>query len=155
LIVYSQTGHTLSVAIKLKAALAGAGHAVSLEQIELAGRIRPGQTDVTLTASPAIDGYDALVLGAPTWGGTMASPMAGYLAQIDSLGGKTVALLVTGLFPAGWGRNQALAQMQEACEAKGATVIGAGSVGWLSFRRRRQIDELVAQLTSQLGTTPT
>jgi flavodoxin len=128
LIVYSQTGHTLAVAQELEAALAEAGHTVALEQIEPTGRVGPGQTDVTLAVSPAIDGYDALVLGASTWGATMASPMAGYLAQIDSLEGKTVALLVTGALPAGRGRNQTLAQMKEMYEAKGATVAGTGSV---------------------------
>jgi multimeric flavodoxin WrbA len=146
LIVYSQSGHTLKVARALEAALAEAGHDVALEPIETVGLTRPGLTDVPLEATPEIDGYDALVLGTPTWGGAMASPMATYLAQLDTLAGKPVACLVTGFFPAGWGRNQTLAQMKEVCQGLGATVVGTGSVGWLSFRRKRQIEEVVAQL---------
>ena len=147
LLIYSQSGHTLAVARALETALAQAGHSATLEQIEPAGQVKPGQTDVSLRAKPEIEGYDALVLGAPTWGGQMAAPMASYLTQLDSLEGKTVACLVTGIFPAGWGRSQTLAQMKETCEAKGAAVSGAGSVGWLSFRRKQQIAETVAQLS--------
>ena len=145
-IVYSQSGHTLKVARALESALAEAGHEVTLESIEPVGLTKPGLTDVALQATPAIGGYDALVLGTPTWGGAMASPMATYLAQLDTLANKPVACLVTGFFPAGWGRNQTLVQMKEVCEALSATVVGTGSVGWLSFRRKRQIAETVAQL---------
>ena len=92
-------------------------------------------------------GHDALVFGTGVWGGAMASPIASYLAQLDSLEGRRVACLVTGFFPANWGRNQTLAQMKAVCEAKGATVIGSGSVWWPSFRRKQQIAETVAQLS--------
>jgi multimeric flavodoxin WrbA len=146
LIVYSQSGHTKKVARALEAALAEAGHDVTLEPIEPVGLTRPGLTDVPLQATPEIAGYDALVFGTPTWGGAMASPMATYLAQLDTLADKPVACLVTGVFPANWGRNQNLAQMKETCENLGATVVGTGSVGWWSFRRKRQIEEAVAQL---------
>jgi hypothetical protein len=67
--------------------------------------------------------------------------------------GKRVACLVTGVFPAGWGRNQTLAQMAETCASKGAAVCGSGSVGWWSLGRRRQITEAVDSLTSCLEQT--
>jgi flavodoxin len=146
LIVYSQSGHTKKVARALEAALSKADHEVTLEPIEPVGLTRPGLTDVPLQATPETEGYDALVLGTPTWGGAMASPMATYLARLDTLAGKPVACLVTGFFPADWGRNQTLAQIKETCEGLGATVVGTVSVGWLSFRRKRQIEESVAQL---------
>lgn len=148
LIVYSRTGHTLSVAEKLAEALSAAGHTAALEQVEATGRPRPGVTDLPLDAAPPIEGYEALVFCAPTWGGTPASPMASYLAQLPSLEGAPVACLVTGFFPPGWGRNQALAKMQETCEGKGATVRGAASVGWLSLRRKRQTAKVVDELAS-------
>lgn len=74
--------------------------------------------------------------------------MAQYLEHIDSLEGKRVACLVTGLFPPGLGRNQALAQMEAVCESKGATLCGSGSVGWLSLRRKRQIASTVESLAA-------
>ena len=151
IIVYSQTGHTLSVAVKLQEALSAAGHAVNLEQVKTAGPVRPGAANVTLETQPEIDRYDALVFGSPVHGGVPAPAMASYLEQIASLQGKKVACLVTGVFPAGWGRNQTIAQMVKICESKGATVCGSGSVGWWSLGRRRQIAAVVDDLAGCLG----
>jgi hypothetical protein len=107
----------------------------------------PGVENVSLVSRPEIDAYDALVFGTCVQGGTPAPPMASYLEQLGSLEGKNVACLVTGVFPAGWGRDQTLAQMRAACESKGAEVCGSGSVGWWSFRRGRQIAEVVDHLS--------
>jgi flavodoxin len=147
IIVYSQFGHTLSVAVKLQEALSGAGHKVNLEQIEAFGPVSPTATSVPLKTKPAIQGYDALVFGASVRGGVPAPPMASYLEQLTSLQGKKVACLVTGFFPAGWGRNQTMARMVEICESKGATVCGTGSVGWFSLRRRQQMAGVVRDLS--------
>jgi flavodoxin len=130
LIVYSRIGHTLSVAARLEQALSAAGHTVNLEQVEAAGPVRPGATDVSLKTVPETAGYDALRFGTSVQGGTLAPPMASYLEQVPSLQGVPVACLVTGFFPPGWGRNQTIARMVEICESKGATLCGTGSVGW-------------------------
>jgi flavodoxin len=150
IIVYSRTGHTLSVAVKLEEALSAAGHTVNLAPVEAAGPVKPGATDVPLKTRPAIEGYDALVFAAPVWGGRPAPPMAAYLEQLPSMEGTQVACLVTGFFPPGLGRNQALARMTETCTAKGATLCGTGSVGWLSLNRKRQIARVVAGLSRRL-----
>ncbi len=147
IIVYSQTGHTLSVAATLKERLSSTGHGVTLEQLETVGPVKPSAKSAELSTKPAIDTYDTLVLGSPVWGGTPAPPMLSYLEQVPSLQGKEVVCLVTGLFPPGWGRNQAIAQMKEICESKGATVCGSGSVGWLSLGRKRQIVKVVDRLS--------
>jgi flavodoxin len=140
IMVYSQTGHTLSVATKLQEALSAAGHEVHLEPV------RPGATDAPLETVPEVAPYDALVFATPVRGGTPAPPMASCLEQIPSLEGKRVACLVTGVFPAGWGRNQTLAQMAETCTSKGATMCGSSSVWWWSLRRRKQIAAAVDDL---------
>ena len=149
LVVYSQTGHTLSVVMKLKEKLSAAGHAVTLEQLETAGAVGLGAASAELKTRPAINVYDALVFCAPVQGGVPAAPMASYLEQVASLEGKRVACLVTGFFPAaGWGRNQTIAQMKAVCEAKGATVCGAGSVGWFTLNRKSQISQVVDSLSA-------
>lgn len=147
IIVYSKTGHTLSVAVQLQEALSAAGHTAALKRIEAAGPVSPTATHVPLKTRPEIAGYDALVFGAPVWGGAPAPPMASYLEQLASLQGIQAACLVTGIFPPGWGRSQTLARMQEICESKGAALCGSGSVGWLSFRRKRRIAEVVQDLS--------
>jgi flavodoxin len=145
-IVYSLTGHTLSVAVRLKEKLSAAGHTVNLERVEVSGPARPGATNVQLKTKPEIDSYDALVFGSPVWGGSPASPMTSYLEQVTSLQGKKVACLATHLFPPGWGGNRTIKRMKEVCESKGATVCGSGSVGWLRLGRRQKIADVVDNL---------
>jgi len=110
IIVYSRTGHTYSVARKLEEALSATGHTVTLERVETARPVSPGAfaENVPLKTIPTTGGYDALVFGAPTRGGTPAPPMASYLDQLPSLEGVPVALLTTGIFPAAWGRDQTI-----------------------------------------------
>ncbi len=144
--VCSRTGHTLSVAVQLKEKWAAAGHAVTLVELEPVGPVSPSATRVELKTRPSVASYDAVVFAALVQGGVPAPPMRGYLEQIPSLAGKRVALLVTGFFPAQWGRNQAMAQMSDICAAKGATICGSGSVGWFSLNRRQQIAQAVDSL---------
>ena len=148
IVIYSETGHTLAVAKKLKETLAASGHKVTLERVEAVGPVSPAATHVTLKTRPETEPYDVLVFGTGVRGGQPAPPMASYLEQLPSLQGKQVACLATGFFPvAGWGRDQTLARMKEVCEAKGAIVCGSGSVGWFSLSRRRQIVEVVEALS--------
>ncbi len=150
IIVYSHTGHTLSVARKLEKRLAADGHDVTLEQLETAGPVDLSATTAALKTKPPIDAHDALVLGSPVNGGRMSAAMKSYLDQIPSLAGKRVAILLTHFFPSAWGANQTIEQITEVCESKGATVIGSGDVRWFSLRRKRRIAEAVESLSDLL-----
>jgi len=150
MIVYSHTGHTLAVAERLKERLSAIGHRVTLERLETLGPLSPSAERVELKTKPFVGGYDALVLGSPVRGGRMSAPMRSYLEQVPSLEGKKVACLVTGFFPAAWGRNQTLTEMEEACESKGAEVCGSESVGWFNLRRHRQISKVADRLSGLL-----
>ena len=88
------------------------------------------------------------MLGCPVQGGLPAVPMMSYLEQAASFQGKKVACLVTGFFPAGWGRNQTIARLEQICESKGADLCGSGSVGWFSLTRGRQIANAVDSLSA-------
>ena len=147
IIVYSRTGHTLSVVTKLKERLSANGRTVDLEQVEIYGLDRPGVMDVRLKTKPRTDTYDALVFGSPVRGGDMPPAMTSYLEQVTSLQGKKVAFLVTHFFPPAWGANQTIAQMKSICESKGATVCGSGDVGWPRLRQTRQIVDVVDRLS--------
>lgn len=147
IIVYSQTGNTYSVALKLKEKLAAVGHAVTLERIEVAGEVTPGKP-VQFKMLPDAGPYDALIFGAPVQAFSLCQPMSGYLKQVASLQGKKVACLVTQGLPYAWlGGNRAIRQMSRLCEAKGATVCGAGIVNWMNKRREQQIADVVDQLS--------
>ncbi len=146
IIVYSQTGNTYSVATRLKEKLAAAGHTVTLERIEVIGKVAPGKP-VQFKTLPDAGKYDALVFGAPVQGFSLCWPMLGYLEQIASLQGKKVACLVTEAFPYPWmGGNRAVRQMKRLCESKGATVCGSGIVNWMNKSREQQIVQVVDRL---------
>ncbi len=149
IIIYSVSGHTLSVAAELEKKLSVAGHTVTLERLETEGPPTLRSESAPLKTKPAVASYDGLVFAAPVRGGVPASPMTRYLEQIPSLQGKPVDCLVTGFFPvAGWGRDQTIAQMCEICESRGATVRGSGSVGWFGLGRGRRIAQLVDSLSA-------
>jgi len=147
MIVYSQTGNTHSVATKLEEKLAAAGHAVTLERIEVTGEVQPGKP-VQFTTLPDAEEYEALVFGSPVHAFSLCQAMVDYLEQVASLQGKKVALLVTEAFPYPWlGGNRAVRQMKRACESKGAIVCGSGIVNWMKKRREQQIVEVVDGLS--------
>lgn len=144
IIVYSQTGHTYSVALRLKEKLAAAGHVVTVERIEV--KVTP-RGRVQFQTLPNVEPYDALVFGAPVHAFSLCRPMLGYLTQIPSLQGKKVACLITQGSPYPWmGGNRAIRQMKGICESKGAMVCGTGIVTWMSKNRERQIGEVVDRL---------
>jgi menaquinone-dependent protoporphyrinogen IX oxidase len=147
IVVYSQTGHTLSVAMQLKEKLSAAGHAVNLERVEAAGPVGPAETGIRLKTKPEIDAYDGVVFGSPVIGGAMPPAMSSYMAQITSLQDKKVACLVTHFFRPAWGADQTISQMTDICESKGATVCGAGNVRWFQLRRKCKIAEVVEDMS--------
>jgi len=147
MIVYSQTGNTHSVALKLQEKLSAAGHAVTLERIEVIGEVEPGKP-VQFKTLPDAAPYDTLVFGSPVQAFSLCQAMVDYLKQVAPLQGKKVACLVTQAFPYPWlGGNRAVRQMKRLCESKGATVRGSGIVNWMKKRREQQIVEVVDRLS--------
>jgi len=148
MIIYSQTGNTYSVAMKLKEKLSAAGHSVDVERLKVVGGYRPGMKDIRFETLPNVGQYDALVFGAPVEAFSLSPVMTSYLKQIASLQNKKVACLVTQAFPYPWlGGNRAIGQMRKICEPKGATVCGSGVVNWMSSRRDQKITEVTDRLS--------
>ena len=146
MIVYSHTGNTWSVAQKLEAKLSAAGHAVTMERIEVTGEVEPGKL-VQFVTQPDPAPYDALVMGAPVMAFSLSPVMNQYLKQVAPLEGKKVACLVTEAFPFAWlGGNRAVRQMTRLLSAKGATVTGSGVVNWMKKRREQQSVEVTDKL---------
>ena len=148
IIVYSQTGNTLSVAKKLEERLAAAGHSATLEEVTVAGGRKSGDRDFRLEALPDAGRYDAIVFGAAVETFFLSPVMTRYLKQVGSLQGKKVACLVTQFFPYPWmGGNRAIRQMRKLCEAKGATVLGSGVVNWAKSRREKTTTRAIDRLS--------
>lgn len=146
IIVHSQTGNTLSVAKELKKVLLGAGHSVSIEKMIAVHDREQDFRKVKLIIIPQHSSFDALIFGAPVRGFSLSPVMKAYLSQIETLQGKKVECFVTEFFPFPWmGGNQAIRQMKEICESKGAEVIETGIVNWSSRSRNDKIDYLAKE----------
>ena len=152
IIVYSQTGNTLSVAEKLKEKLAAEGHTVVLEQVTIAGGRKSGDRAFQLETRPDVAQYDVLVFGSAVEAFSLSPVLNSYLAGVDSLQGKQVACLVTQSFPYPWmGGNRAIRQMRRICESKGATVCGSAIVNWAKCRRAKTTAQAIEGLTRALA----
>ncbi|TYB96678.1 MAG: flavodoxin/nitric oxide synthase [Kosmotoga sp.] len=133
IIVYSKTGHTLSLVNKLKDKLDSLGHDTTLAKLG--------------TSEPDISKYEGLVIGTPVHGGSPAEAVKDYLEKLPSLEDKKVVCLATSFFPAALGRNQTLKYLKEKCEEKGAEVCGSGGISSLSFGKKKKTEELVEKLS--------
>ena len=148
IIIYSQTGNTNSVALKLKEKLYADGHSVDIEQIEISGELGPRATNFQLKTKPDVDKYDALVFGAPVQAFSLSPAMKSYLTRMTSLKGKKVACFVTKQLSFSWtGGNQAINKMEKICKSKDGEVCGSGMVIWSSKRRDQKITEVIDRLS--------
>lgn len=137
-IVYSQTGNTLSVAKKLEEKLAAAGHSVKLERVTVVGERKQGAREFQLEELPDVGTYDALVFGSAVEAFSLSPVLTEYLKQVGSLQGKRVACLVSQQFPYPWmGGNRAIRQMRKLCQSKDATIVGSAVVNWAKSRREK------------------
>lgn len=149
IIVYSQTGNTLSVAEKIAESLSLKGQAVELLNVETESA-GPGPGSRTrLRSAPDVAPFDAIIFASPVQGFSLAPAMKAYLSQIGDLSGKKIHCFVTQHFKKAWmGGNRAVSQMSSVCKSKGGSIISTGIVNWSSDKREQQIEEIVAALSA-------
>lgn len=148
IIVYSQSGNTLSVAQKLEEVIKSAGHTVNIARVE------PVSEDARspLKSAPDITPYDAVIFASSVQAFSLAPVMKLYLSQISDKTGKQASCFVTQHFKRKFlGGNRAVRQITAACKAKGIEVICSGVVNWSSDIREKQIDDIVTRLSSIYG----
>lgn len=146
IIIHSHTGNTLSVAEKLKYALAAKGHTVQLERVTAVNE--DPRAKVRLKSIPDITAYDTFIIGAPVRAFSLSPVMKAYLDQIPEIQGKKVACFVTEHFPKPWmGGNHSVHQIIHAIRKKGGEVIDKGVINWSGKIREEQINEVVARLS--------
>lgn len=151
LIIFSQTGNTLSVASQLKEKLAGKGHSVQIEELKAVGEVRPDNTELRIEKMPDLGQYDALVFGSPVMAFSLNPAMALYLKQVSSIQKAKTACFVTHFFPFAWmGGTIAVRQMKSLIESKGVSVADTGVINWSNGRRPKEIEELVERISTQI-----
>jgi flavodoxin len=148
IIVWSHTGHTHSVAEKIKEKLTVVGHSVNIERIEVAGDYNPQQRDVQFRNLPHVEPYDGIVFGAPVQAFSLSQVMNKFLKQIPSLKDKRIALYTTKHLRFNWtGGNQAINKMKKICKSKEGTICGSGIVIWSSKDREQMITDVAERIS--------
>ena len=150
IIVYSLSGHSVSVASELKEKLSASGHSVVMERIETVGPASSANEQVDLKTRPAIEKYDALVFGFPVRGGAIPPPMVSYLEGIPSLRNKKVHSFVTHFFRKEWGANQTNTAFKAICEAKGAQICYMGEINWFNLNRKKIVLQVIDQIMESI-----
>lgn len=148
IMVYSHTGNTLSVALKLQEALNEKGHTATIERVVPVESKPQAKGKTSLQNAPDVTPYDAVVFASPVYGFALAPAMLLYLSQISSLADKKAACFVTMNFKFKWlGGNHSVRQITAACKEKGADVLKSGIVSWESKSRDEEIAAVVSRLT--------
>ena len=148
IIVYSNTGNTLSVAQKLEQALISRGHTANIARVESAHNDPRASGFVKLESSPDVSAYEVVIIASPVQAFSLAPAMKLYLSQVSSLEGKKVSCFVTQQLKKAWlGGNHAIRQIKSLCREKGADIANSGIVHWSSDARNHQIDDIANKLS--------
>jgi flavodoxin len=151
IIIYSETGNTLSVAQGIIERLTAAGNVAVLERVSPIGKPNPSVKQVSYERIPDLGVYDAFVFGSPVQAFSLALGMSRFIPQLSALNGKRAAVFATQQLPFAWlGGNRALSQMGALLKEKGASVYNAGSVNWSSKARQDQIESVIDNAVRQL-----
>lgn len=150
IIIHSQTGHTLSVAEKIREGLLAKGHTATIERITASNESEQNVDKIDLTAKPRIDGYDLLIFGAPVHGFALSAVMQAYLRQLQLQGSVSAEGFVTQFFPSPMlGGNQSIKGLRELCSSKGIAITKTQVINWVNPKRRQKlIEQAVDALTA-------
>ena len=148
IVVYSQSGNTLSVAQELCDSNTGCGNQASILKVTALNEREGEASKIRLKEIPDVEEFDALIFGSPVHGFSLAPVMMAYLLQLPELSHKEVACFVTQGLPKAWmGGNRSLKQMVDICTNKGATIVSKGIINWPKPEKRA---EMILGLTEQL-----
>ncbi len=150
LIVFSITGHTLSVIQRAEKVFNEAGHDAQIERIEVlddqtaSGRLQ-------LTHSPDTADCDCLLFAGPVHAFSACPTMRQYLSRIKDLKGRPAVLLVTHQFPKPWmGGNRAIRQMKKLVITKNGRILSGHVIDWSNPAREDEIEAAILAIQSQV-----
>ncbi|MDD3392754.1 MAG: flavodoxin family protein [Bacilli bacterium] len=137
IIVYSNTGNTLSVAEKLKKNLVKKGNIVNIEKINIDGNKK-------ITNNPDISKYTYIIFASFVEAFHLNPIMNKYLKQLDEIENKKVSAFITQGFSKSWlGGNKAIKQIKKICNNKNFIFDKSGIINWGSKNREKQIEQLI------------
>lgn len=153
IIVYSQTNNTLSVAQKLKDALASQNCTVQIERIRIQDEKEFDPSKIVFTYRPTINPTEVLIIATPVHGFNPAPASKAYVDSLEDLNGVPALVFVTHHFPFKWmGGSRSVRVLQNKLKAKNANVIETQTsvIDWSNKKRNEEIDALVSEWTELL-----
>lgn len=151
IIVYSQTGNTLSVAEKLKERLTQRGDSAEILRVVAEGDDYQSKTPFRLVEMPDPLGFDAVVFASPVQAFSLAQVMVLYFRQMPAPDADKVLFFTTQHLKKPWlGANHAIRQARALLLEKGTLLAASGSVQWTSEKREEQIIALVDKFAEEL-----
>lgn len=151
IIVYSQTGNTLSVAERLRERLLEQGAVAEILRVAVEGGDYASKTPLKLVETPDPRGFDAVVFASPVQAFSLAQAMGLYLRQIPTVDAKKALFFTTQQLKKPWlGANHAIRQATALLKQKGVSVVCAGSVQWSSEKREEKIASLIDRFSDAL-----
>lgn len=131
MIIFSQTGNTLSAAKTLKIRLNNEGHDVEIEKIEQVDENNRDPKKIKIKNMPQLNIYDVLIFASPVQAFSLAGVFKDYLQKIDSIEGKTSFCFVTkGMNTKGFGGKKAIKTMSDIICVKGGEVKSTAIICW-------------------------
>ena len=144
IIIHSTTGHTLSVAEKIKEKLISLNHEAEIEKIIATKDEEIDIIKFELINSPKIDQYDFLIFGAPVRAFNISPVISKYFSEIKSFENKKIICFVTMTFPFKWmGGKNAVSKMKNICEEKNGKVIYSEIISWSRKNREENINKMI------------
>ena len=148
MIVFSHTGNTHSVALKLKDKLSALGHSVTMEKIEISGNYQSG--DFRIQTSPNPEKYEVLIFATPVMAFSLSPVMKSYLTQLESLQNKKVAFLVTEFFPFNGKPFETCESLRRVSRRGFWKLFAWRIVAWPTNATNKELYQFVASLTTRV-----
>jgi flavodoxin len=131
IIVFSQTGNTLSVAEKMKEKFLKGGFETEIKQIMQTDVNNRDPKKIEIKNMPDLSAYDVIIFASPVQAFSLAAVFKAYLEKIDPLEGKVTLCYVTkGLTFKKTGGNKAIKIITDIVLSKGGDIKASGIICW-------------------------
>jgi len=145
IIVYSESGHTLSVVKLLAKAFEQAGDTAFVVPLEV---IDPTKNR-HLMKLPDAGGFDLMVIAGPVQGFRPAQPLIDFISQTTFLKNQKVSILLTQHFKKAWlGGNYSIKMMKGLLAKDSVLIMNEAIVHWSSKTRETDIEVIIKRLVS-------
>ena len=152
IIVYSQTGNTLSAADRLKERFIKSGFDAVIEQIRQADENNKDVNKIAIKNMPQLSTYDILVFASPVQAFSLAAVFKAYLQNIERVDGKRVFCFVTkGIPKNGFGGNKSIKTITKIVSSKGGKAEKTAIIHWKDETvRNKQIDDMLEEFAAAI-----